>query len=74
MLYHLEESVKQELTKFIVTLENKLQGQENSLRALEQEPPDRYATVPGGDLLKAIVQTHINELEYVIGRLKDIAA
>ena len=61
---------KDALRKFIGELKSRLAGQENSLGTLETQASSRDSNV--NDLLKAIPQAHINELEFVIEELEQI--
>jgi hypothetical protein len=61
---------KDALQQFIGVLKSRLAGQENSLGTLETQAISRDTTV--NDLLKAISQAHINELEFVIEELEQI--
>jgi hypothetical protein len=61
---------EQELTQFIGVLKDRLKGQENSLETMEHQSISRSTEI--NDLLKAIPQAHINELEFVIEELEEI--
>jgi hypothetical protein len=58
------------LRNFIGVLKNRLAGHENSLSTLEAQAISNNTTV--NDLLKAIPQAHINDLEFVIDELEKI--
>ncbi len=60
----------QELRQFVGVLKNRLLGQENSLETMEHQSISRSKEI--NDLLKAIPQAHINELEFVIEKLEEI--
>ena len=61
---------KDALPQFIDELKSRLAGREKSLATLEIQAISRDANVK--DLLKAIPQAHINELEFVIEKLEQI--
>jgi len=60
----------QELRQFVGVLKNRLLGQENSLETMEHQSISRSKEI--NDLLKAIPQAHINELEFVIEKSEEI--
>jgi hypothetical protein len=61
---------KEALQRFVSILNDRLTGQEASLATMEANPIHKDENI--NDLLKAIPQAHINELEFVIEQLKEI--
>jgi hypothetical protein len=59
------------LKAFVAVVKDWLKGQENSVRTLEQQP-SVHKNPDIQELLKAIPQAHVNELEYVIEELERI--
>ena len=59
------------LEAFVAVLKDRLKGQENSVLTLEQQP-SIHKDPNIQELLKAIPQAHVNELEYVIEELERI--
>lgn len=58
------------LKQFIEVLKDRLRGAENSIETMELQSVHQDPVV--NDLLKAIPQAHINELEFVIEQLEEI--
>jgi ferritin-like metal-binding protein YciE len=61
---------EQALEQFIGVLKDRREGQENALETMEKRPASADTGI--NDLLKAIPQAHINELDFVIEELEQI--
>lgn len=61
---------KQAIEEFLVVLRNRLEGAENSVVTIEDNPITKDTDIH--DLLKAIPQAHANELMFVIDELQRI--